>query len=302
MAVLAAVLAVRSRQTVTQALRQPPSWALIWRMFVFGVPLAGTSLSAWVTSLSDRILLAGLAGSPAAGVYAVGYQIGSNIILLPSSVLMASAYPVLLQEYQSEGAGAAARMLRTLTSTAVLAGIATVIAVISMAPLLVLGLGAAYRSSLGIIPLVAAAHLLMAITEYYAKSFQLTNRTARLFLVSALVALVSVAANVTLVPLMGMYGSAVAALVAGAVALGVTVGSGRPLLRFDLGRMFALKVGAAAAVSGAAAHLLPPVVDVVSLPAVATLGPVLAFGVLLVAVREQTTIALLRSCTGGRYR
>jgi O-antigen/teichoic acid export membrane protein len=271
-------------------------------MFVFGAPLAGSSLAAWVTSVSDRILLAGLAGSSAAGVYAAGYQIGSNIILLPASVVMAGAYPVLLQEYGTEGRDAASRMLSTLTSAAVVAGTAVVIAVMSTAPLLVSVLGPAFRQSSGIIPLVAGAQLLAVITEYYAKSFQLTNRTGRLFLVSAFAAVVSVTTNFALVPIMGMYGSAVATFIASGAALILTVRWGRPLLSFDLERTFALKVGAATAVSIAAARLLPPVINVASLPALATLIPVLAFGACLVAVREDTMIAALRSCTGRQLR
>ena len=301
-ALLAVALAVRSARALTGAMLQHPPWEYVRRMFVFGAPLAGSSLSSWVISVSDRILLAGLAGSTAAGVYAAGYQIGSNIVLLPASVLMAGAYPVLLQEYGTVGRDAASRMLSTLTSAAVVAGTAVVVAIVSAAPLLASVLGPAFRQSSGIIPLIAGAQLLAVITEYYAKSFQLTNRTGRLFQVSALAAVVSVVANLALVPWMRMYGSAAATLIASGAALTLTVRWGRPLLPFDLERTLALKVGAAAAVSIAAARLLPPVVDVASLRALATLIPMLAFGACLVAARENTTIAALRFCTGRQPR
>ena len=286
-----------SRHAVQAAVGEWPR-AQLRRMFAFGAPLAGSSISAWVTSVADRVMLAGMLGAAQAGIYAAGYQIASNAVLLPASILMAGTYPILIQEYRDGGRRAAAAMLTTLTSAALIGGIAIVIAVATGANLMVSILGRSYRGSAGVLAVVAAAQLAAVITEYYAKSFQLTNETARLFVISLASAVVTVIGNLFLIPRIGMYGSAVTTLLATVTGLVLTIVWGRPLLEFQLRPGLTTKLTAASLVSTVAAIAL----RAVDASPVIALVPVLCFAAAWIALKENTTLAALRLCIGRSYR
>jgi len=207
----------------------------VWAFISYGYPMAGMTISSWVLSVSDRLLLSWMLGASAVGVYSAGYQLGSNSILFPSSSLMAGAFPVLIQEYERGGQAEAAQLLTKLVTGVLIVGCALVIFLsIASHPLVKVLLGDPYSSAAAVIPVVALGQLLMALSEYFAKSFQLTKQTSDLFLITLIAACVNVLANLVLVPWIGIMGAAAATVLAYAVSLGITASHGRKLLAVGL--------------------------------------------------------------------
>jgi O-antigen/teichoic acid export membrane protein len=213
----------------------------VWTFISYGYPMAGASISSWVLSVSDRLLLNWMLGASAVGVYSAGYQLGSNSILLPSSGLMAGAFPVVIHEYERRGQEPAAKLLTNLVTGVLIAGSALVIflGIVSEAIVKVL-LGHPYTSAAAVIPVVALGQLLMALSEYFAKSFQLKKQTSALFIITLIAAFVNVLANLVLIPWIGIMGSAVATVLAYGVALAITASYSHKLLpiRLPLGSLW----------------------------------------------------------------
>jgi len=219
----------------------------VWAFMSYGYPMAGMTISSWVLSVSDRLLLSWMMGASAVGVYSVGYQLGSNSILFPSSSLMAGAFPVLIREYERGGQAPAAKLLTNLVTGVLIAGSALVIflGIVSEAIVKVL-LGHPYTGAAAVIPVVALGQLLMAISEYFAKSFQLAKQTSALFLITLVAAFVNVLANLVLIPWIGIMGSAVATVLAYGMALAITASYSHKLLpiRLPLGSLWRIALAA----------------------------------------------------------
>lgn len=216
------VLAFHSRSKISLGWG-PANRKRVWAFVSYGYPMAGASLSSWGLSVSDRLLVNWMLGTSAVGIYSAGYQLGSNAILFPSSSMMAGAFPVLIREYEREGRAAAAQLLTKLVTGALIVGCALVIFLaISSHALVNVLFGDSYSNAAAIIPIVALGQLLMALSEYFAKGFQLTRQTSTLFQITLIAACVNVLANLALIPWLGIMGAAIATVIAYSVSLGLT--------------------------------------------------------------------------------
>ena len=85
---------------------------LFKRLLTYGIPLAAAALVEEITKVSDRFMLAGIQGKDQAGLYAVGYDLSGNSILMIMSAINIAAYPVIIKLLDNEGVKAATDYFR----------------------------------------------------------------------------------------------------------------------------------------------------------------------------------------------
>lgn len=69
----------------------------------YGFPLILAGLCNWVLSLSDRYILNYFAGENEVAGYILGYQLTSNMMLIPMSIMMSIYYPMILSLEKNHG-------------------------------------------------------------------------------------------------------------------------------------------------------------------------------------------------------
>lgn len=182
----------------------------------FGLPLVPHLVSAWALRLADRILIGLLIGLPAAealgqlGAYSLGYQLGYVITVLVSS-FNAAWSPWFFSIADRPGAPAIFSRMTTIV----------------MAALFVVGVGAAalspqivaviarpeYASAATVLPIVAMASVVFAFYTMLTTVVFYAKATGRLALITVSAAIINVAANVVLIPALGITGAAWATLI-----------------------------------------------------------------------------------------
>ena len=258
---------------VTLARRWKPAATLFRRDMLrhwaaYGIPLVGLALTNMILAASDRYFLGYLLDASAVGIYAAGYRIIETGMTAPVTFLMLATFPMLIQVYEKEGPA------RTRWLMAEMMGLFFLV----LTPVLVLCvmlhrqivdvvLGDAFAEAAIIVPWIAGGVFLMGLCVYTNKSFELREKTASLFGLYALAALLNLLLNSLLIPQLGMTGAAVATFGAYAAALALSLWRGSRYLAWRLPWRTIRSIIAAAAAMTAALILCPqsgrPLVDLV---------------------------------------
>jgi O-antigen/teichoic acid export membrane protein len=260
--------------------------AILAKVCRYGLPLSMTVALAVVISSSDRFLIAWLLGADAAGQYSAAVDFTSQTLTLLLVVVHMAIFPLAVQAWERGGSAAAQERMRGNALLLLALGVPCVVGMIILAPgITALVLGSKFRAAAsGIIPLIAVGTFLAGFKAYhFDAAFQFAHRTLSQVWIVLAAAIVNIALNVALIPLLGINGAALASLLAYVVSIGLTVIIGRRHFVVPLPARASLPVLIAAA---AMAALLLPLRHRAGAAAVAAqiIGGAALYGALLVAM------------------
>ena len=188
-----------------------------------GWSFAGIGVAGWVINSSDRILLDMMASAAAVGIYVAGYQAASILPLGISMLMTAFFLPILLQWHASSPARAAVLLGRTMAFIIWLMAPTFVLVAYERGLLLRIVLSGRYDEAANVIPWVAAATSMMAITSVAVGAFWVSKRTDVFFRISLLAGAINVGLNLLLIPRFGYIAAAMTTFVSSAVQMLATI-------------------------------------------------------------------------------
>lgn len=204
--------------------------ALALRVTTYGLPLAATSILAFLVSGSDRFMLAAYIDTATAGQYAVGYDLAQFTLGLLLSIVNLAAYPLIVSAFERQGEEEAKRMLRWTLKLMLLVGLPATVGFAALsANIAGVLVGAEFEEAAAlIIPWIAVASLLVGFKAFYFDlSFQLTGDTIVQVWVLFATAVLNIGLNLLLIPLIGIQGAVYSTVAAYAVAIGLSWWLGR---------------------------------------------------------------------------
>ncbi|MBU5613379.1 lipopolysaccharide biosynthesis protein [Geomonas azotofigens] len=186
-------------------------------MLVFSLPIVPALASEFVTNYVDRIAVRTLLGVSELGIYGIGFRFASVVSLLMIG-FNSSLTPLIYNSYREEGTpGDIARIFRVFLALAL--PFQLCIALFSKEIVLVFTTPKFY-GAWRIIPILSLA--LMMLTLYnFAPGMDIAKRTRMISLIHLATALINTALNFTLIPLLGIAGSALATMVSAAFSFAV---------------------------------------------------------------------------------
>jgi len=186
---------------------------LFKKLLTYGLPLASAAFLEELVKVSDRFMLAGLQDKAQAGLYAVGYDLSGNSILMIMSAVNLAAYPVIIKLLDTEGKEVAMDYFRHYAILLLGIAIPAVIGLNLVGPDLVyLLIDPAYHESvIYLLPWITLAIFLMGLQAFYFDlAFQLGHYVIAIVKVGIIIAIVNLSLNYWLIPIMGMKGAAIA--------------------------------------------------------------------------------------------
>lgn len=187
----------------------------LWReLFVYGLPLLPAGLAGMVNETLDRVLLKYLLPGNTQenlhqlGIYGAVYKI-AMLMSLFTQTFRTAAEPFFFQQAKNGQAQATyALVMRYFVLTAAL----LMAAILLFMQFIKYFIGEAYHEGLAVVPVLLLANLLLGI--YYNQSiwYKLADKTRFGMWFSLAGALITVAANFLLIPLLGYMGAALATL------------------------------------------------------------------------------------------
>jgi len=185
------------------------------KLLKYGIPFASAAILEEVTKVSDRFMLAWLHDKSQAGLYAVGYDLSGNSIIVLMTAINLAAYPVIIKLFENEGYDTAIDYFRHYVILLLGVSIPAVIGLNLVGPDLVhLLIDEQYQESvLSLLPIITLAIFAMGLqVTYFDLAFQLAHYVKAIVRVRIIIALVNLLLNYILIPKMGMMGAAIATL------------------------------------------------------------------------------------------
>jgi O-antigen/teichoic acid export membrane protein len=224
--------------------------ALRRELITYGLPLSATFLATMIIDASDRFLIGGLLGVEAVAPYAASYDLTQQTVGVALNVFFLALYPRITRAWENEGEAGARRELAPLTRCiALMAPFVVGIFAAFATPIARLLLGTGVREQASqLMPLIALAIALGGAKSYLLDiPLLLQRRVSAQLAITFAMALANIALNVALLPTLGIFGSAIAAVASfglGAV-ISFVLGRGTQLVRLGLRDLAAATAAAA---------------------------------------------------------
>lgn len=201
------------------------------RYFTYGYPLVINSVAVWVISMSDRYLLSIWESTDNVASYILSYQLSGSIITIPMAFAMAVIFPRVIRIDREAGTDAALahvyRLLKAYTRYMLIMlmfGCGIVLGVMYF-------IYPAYALYPHVIAIIVLAHVILGLSHFFNKEFELNGRTMVITKGVGIGALANVLLNLVLIPAFGVLGAALATLLAYSISVYVIYSSSTRLLR-----------------------------------------------------------------------
>ena len=182
-------------------------------MFQYGIPIAATSLSAWVINQSNKFIMNSISGFKEVGLVGVAYGLTLPLFMTVFSIITVAAIPRIFNMFEEKQD---VRPIVTRFTGYFLVVSVPVIAVVSIyAPDFVnLFANTKFSDAYRLIPYFSFGCLFMALSDYTTLQYHLANKTYIDFILKLISGVVGIAANILLIPKMGLEGAGIATLAA----------------------------------------------------------------------------------------
>lgn len=186
-------------------------WKVLLPMFKYGIPIAATSLSAWVINQSNKFIMNSISGFKEVGLVGVAYGLTLPLFMTIFSIITVAAVPRIFNMFEDK---ADVRPIITRFTGYFLVVALPMIAVVSIyAPQFVDMLAnTKFHEAYRLIPYFAFGCFFMALSDYTTLQYHLANKTYIDFILKLISGIVGIAANIILIPKMGLEGAGIATL------------------------------------------------------------------------------------------
>ena len=218
---------------------------LLKRFLKYGMPLAAAAIIEEVTLVSDRFMLAGILGNKEAGLYAVGYDLSGNSIIMIIAAINLATYPNIIKVLDKSGIKAAQEHIEQYAILLLGVSLPAVVGLNLVGPNLIeLIISEQYQSSaMLLLPWISWGVFLLGIQIcYFNLAFQLAKKTIISVKIAALIAVINISLNYVLIPSMGILGAAIATVSSFVIGCLVSAYWGRRYFALPLPLLDAVKI------------------------------------------------------------
>jgi O-antigen/teichoic acid export membrane protein len=181
--------------------------AILRRALSFSLPLVPHGLASWALGLSDRAILMHFVSLAAIGLYSLGYQFGS-IMIMASGAVTNAWIPFLYKRVADEGDASKPGLTRLVTYYVLVVNAIAVALCLFSRDTIVLLTSAPFHAAAPVVPIVVIGYLWNSLYIVPANFLFVANRTSHLPIATMGGAVLNVVLNLILVPRYGIMAAA----------------------------------------------------------------------------------------------
>lgn len=220
---VAGVLIYWLRSHYTLALRNA-SWHLALMLARFGIPLVATEMLYLCLAYADRYMIMWYKGESAVGLYSVGYNLASYIGTAVTFSLSYAVVPIYVRIYKDEGPQKTKEFLHKCLHYYLAATVLICAGYASISSQLIVALASEkYRAAAEFSPVVLVGALALGLTNILNAGLYLRKKTSALLAIMLVSVVINIWLNTIMIPSQGLWGAAMATLVASVSAVVLTV-------------------------------------------------------------------------------
>ncbi len=187
------------------------SWNILLPMFKYGIPIAATSLSAWVINQSNKFIMNSISGFKEVGLVGVAYGLTLPLFMTIFSIITVAAVPRIFNMFEEKID--VRPIITRFTGYFLVVSIPLITVVSIYAPDFVAMLSnSKFQEAYRLIPYFAFGCFFMALSDYTTLPYHLANKTYIDFILKLISGVIGIVANIVLIPRMGLEGAGIATL------------------------------------------------------------------------------------------
>lgn len=193
-------------------LQQKVEWESFLPIFIYGIPIAATSLSTWIINQSNKFIMNSIHGFSQVGLVGVGYSLTMPLLMTIFSIITVAAVPRIINMYEEKID--VRPIISRFTGYFVLIAL-PVIVVMSLYCVdfvRIFSSNESFYAAYKVIPYFAFGAFFMAITDYTTLQYHLKNKTYIDFIIKLISGVVGIVLNLLLIPKYGLEGVGMATL------------------------------------------------------------------------------------------
>lgn len=176
----------------------------------YGTPLMGNMITTSILNKSDIYIVTAFLGASAAGIYQTNYSLVATAFTMLASAIMRGSYPTVLRMWSEGKKELCTKLISEAARFYLLLAIPAVVGVGMLSDVVARALYAPeYFSGNGIMVWVALGMMMLGLTEYNIKPWELNAKTKSIFSRSLIGGGVNVVLNLIFVPIYGYKTAAV---------------------------------------------------------------------------------------------
>ncbi len=189
---------------------QKIEWSTIFPIMKYGIPIAATSLSAWIINQSNKFIMNSISGFSDVGLVGVAYGLTLPLLMTIFSIITVAAIPRIINMYEERID--VRPIISKFTGYYILVAL-PIITVISMyAPdyVQMLSSGDKFRLAFKLIPFFAFGTFFMSLADYTTLQYHLANKTYIDFIIKLISGIAGIVLNIVMIPKYGLIGAGIA--------------------------------------------------------------------------------------------
>lgn len=192
---------------------QKIEWKFIVPIMKYGIPIAATSLSAWIITQSNKFIMNSISGFSKAALVGVGYGLTLPILMTLFAMITVAAIPRIYNLY--EGKIDVRPIISKFLGYYILVAlpVITIISVFNIEYTHLFTNVKFYEANI-LVPFFSFGVFFLAMTDYTTLQYHLANKTHIDFIIKLISGIIGVALNIILIPKMGLVGVGIATLAA----------------------------------------------------------------------------------------
>lgn len=189
---------------------QKVEWKFIIPIIKYGIPVAATSLSAWIITQSNKIIMGGISGFTKAAFVGVGYGLTLPILMPLFAMLTVAVIPRVINMYEAK-IDVRPIITKFMGYYIQLAfPLVAVMSIYSMDYTILLKTNEKFYEACTLVPYFSFGVFFLGLTDYTTLQYHLANKTHIEFIIKLISGIIGVILNIILIPKMGLIGVGIA--------------------------------------------------------------------------------------------
>lgn len=189
---------------------EPVSIPTLLSIFKYGIPIAIASISLWIITKSNTLILQHLKGFEEAGIVGVGYSLTFPILMTLFSILTVASFPRIINMYEDKVD--VRPIISKITGYYFLVSVPLVVLSAIYAKDITMLANAKFQEAYVLIPYLAVACFFLALAEYTTMQYLLSKKTYVNTIIKVVSGVIGVGLNYLLIIKMGVVGAGIATM------------------------------------------------------------------------------------------
>lgn len=193
---------------------QKIEWKFILPIMKYGIPIAATSLSAWIITQSNKFIMNSISGFSKAALVGVGYGLTLPILMTLFAMITVAAIPRIINLY--EGKIDVRPIISRFLGYYILVAfpVITVMSIYNVEYTQMFVAKANMYDACTLVPYFAYGVFFLAMADYTTLQYHLANKTHIEFIIKLISGVIGVILNIVLIPKLGLTGVGIATFAA----------------------------------------------------------------------------------------